>query len=285
MEMTNEKKEKHMEEKKMKNRTKSLVNAILLVVTLIVNAMGAFGLINGLSQKEVSDMYPTLITPAPSTFSIWSVIYTFLIVSIIVMIIKYKDAYYEQAINKISYLFWLSCALNVIWIISFSYDLIGLSTIFIFIFLVVMVLIIKQIGKIQTKGRFLLPITFGLYSGWLFIATVVNIAAWLVKIEWGRFGIAAEIWSVIILLVAVVLTFLVLLDTKNVVFPIPIAWAYFGIYNFLQAPEGFRGEYNLLPAVALVGIVLLIGLSAIQFYKNQYKIMPITSVSIDKEME
>ena len=49
----------------MKLKTKSWINAILLVLTLIVNAMGAMGVINGLSQKEISDMYQTLITPAP----------------------------------------------------------------------------------------------------------------------------------------------------------------------------------------------------------------------------
>lgn len=260
----------------MKLKTKSWINAIFLIVTLIVNGMGALGIINGLSQKEVSDMYQTLITPAPSTFSIWSVIYTFLIISIIVMIFKHQDSYYERAIDEISFLFWLSCALNIVWIVSFSYNLIGLSTIFIFAFLIVMVLIVERIGKIQTSGRYLLPITFGLYSGWLFIATVVNIAAGLVKAEWGRFGISEEIWSSVILLVAVGLTLLVLLKTKNALFPIPIAWAYFGIYNFLSAPEGFQGKYSLLPNVALIGIVLLIGLSAIQFYKNKYMVMPST---------
>lgn len=258
----------------MKLKTKSWINGILLVLTLIVNALGAIGVINGLSQKEISDMYQTLITPAPSTFSIWSVIYTFLIISIIVMVIKNKDSYYGRAIDEISSLFWLSCALNIVWIISFSYNLIGLSTIFIFAFLIVMVLIVERIGKIQTKNRFLLPITFGLYSGWLFIATVVNIAAWLVKIEWGGLGISAEIWASVILLVAVGLTLIVIIKTKNAIFPLPIAWAYFGIYNFLLAPEGFQGKYSLLPNIALIGIVLLIGLAAIQFYKNKYMIMP-----------
>jgi hypothetical protein len=263
----------------MKLKTKSLINGILLVLTLIVNAMGAIGVINGLSQKEISDMYQTLITPAPSTFSIWSVIYTFLIISIIVMIIKNKDSYYGRAIDEISSLFWLSCALNIVWIISFSYNLIGLSTIFIFAFLIVMVLIVERIGKIQTKNRFLLPITFGLYSGWLFIATVVNIAAWLVKIEWGGLGISAEIWASVILLVAVGLTLIVILKTKNAIFPLPIAWAYFGIYNFLLAPEGFQGKYSLLPNIALIGIVLLIGLAAIQFYKNKYMVMPKSTIN------
>ncbi len=258
----------------MKNKTKSWINAILLIATLIFNGMGAFGLINGLSQKEVSDMYPTLITPSPSTFSIWSVIYTFLIISIVVMIVKNNDSYYKRAIDEISFLFWVSCALNIIWIVSFSYNLIGLSTIFIFAFLIVMVLIVKRIGKIQIDRKWLLPITFGLYSGWLFIATVVNIAAWLVKIEWNRFGIAPEIWSVIILFIAVGLTSLVLLSTKNAVFPLPIAWAYFGIYKYLVAPGGYQGEFGMLQNVALIGIVFLIGLSGIQLYKNHYNVMP-----------
>jgi len=262
----------------MKHKTKSWINAVLLVFTLIVNGMGASGLINGLSQKEVSDMYPTLITPAPSTFSIWGIIYTFLIISIIFMIIKSEDPYYERVIDEISFLFWLSCALNIVWIVSFSYTFIGLSTIFIFAFLIVMVLIVKRIAKIQRRGRWLLPITFGLYSGWLFIATVVNIAAWLVKIQWGRFGISAEIWSSITPVLAVGLTLMVLQKTKNAIFPIPIAWAYFGIYNFLLSPDGYKGEYPLLQIVALIGIVILIVLSRMQFYKNQYNIMVSTSV-------
>lgn len=258
----------------MKTKTKAWINAILIVLTLIINAMGAFGLINDLSQQEVSDMYPTLITPAPSTFSIWSVIYALLIISIVVMIIKYRNRYFECAIEEISYLFWLSCLLNAIWIISFSYNLIGLSSLFIFAFLIVMVLIVKKIGKIQTKRRWLLPITFGMYAGWLFIATVVNIAAWLVKIEWDGFGLADEVWGSIILIIAVGLTFMVLLSIKNAIFPIPIAWAYFGIYNYLRAPDGYQGEYIILQYVALIGIVLLIGIASIQFYKNHYKVMP-----------
>jgi benzodiazapine receptor len=258
----------------MNIKTKSWINAILLLITLMVNGAGAFGLINNLSQKEVSDMYPTLITPSPSTFSIWSVIYTLLIISIVVMIIKNNNSYYERAINEISFLFWLSCALNIVWIVSFSYNLIGLSTIFIFAFLIIMVLVTKRIGKIHSQKRWLLPLTFGLYSGWLFIATVVNISAWLVKIEWGRFGIAAEIWSVAILLVAVVLTALVVLNTKNAIFPIPIAWAYFGIYN---AQLTTNGNTILLQSVSLIGIVLLVGVSAIQFYKNKYNIIPVVS--------
>ena len=166
------------------NRTKkSYINAVLLVITLIINFMGAIGLINGNSQKEVSDRYFTLITPAPITFSIWSIIYPLLIISIIVMIVKKNDSYYQKAVDEISELFWISCLMNIAWIISFSYLQIGSSVIFILLLLITLLLILQRVTKKHDGKHFLLPLTFGLYGGWLFIATIVNIAAWLVKIE------------------------------------------------------------------------------------------------------
>lgn len=258
------------EEEDMKKKTKAWINAILLLVTLIVNGMGAFGLINGLSQKEISDKYPTLITPAPSTFSIWSIIYVLLIMVVFVMIAKNREIYYSRAIDRISGLFWLTSVLNMVWIISFSFEWIGLSTLFIFALLITLLVIVNRIGAIDGSRRWLLPVAFGLYAGWLMIATVVNIAAWLVKIQWGRFGIAAEIWSMIILAVAIGLTLFVVMRVKNAVFPLPVAWAYFGIYNSLSASQ----MYGALQMVALAGTVVLAGLAAIQFIQNRYRVMP-----------
>lgn len=258
----------------MSAKIKSWINLGLLLLTLVVNALGSMGVINDLSQGEISDRYATLITPDSFAFSIWSVIYTLLFISIIVMIIKHQSPYFEKAIHKISYLFWATCILNITWIVTFSYLLIGWSTLFIFIFLGAMVLIIKQLGTIHSKKRWLLPLTFGLYGGWLFIATVVNIATWLVQIEWDGFGISDEVWTIAILIVAVLLTSLVMLNIKNAVFPLPVAWGYFGIYNNLFDPEGYQGDFTMLQWIALAGMVLLIGVAAIQLYKNRYGVMP-----------
>ena len=100
---------------------KAWVNLIFLAVTLVINTLGAKGLINGLTQKQISDMYITLITPSPATFSIWSVIYSLLLISIMAMIIKNNDPYYQRAVDQISTLFRVSCALNIAWIIIFSF--------------------------------------------------------------------------------------------------------------------------------------------------------------------
>lgn len=253
---------------------KTWINLMFLVVTLAINLLGAIGVINGFTQKQISDMYVTLITPSPTTFSIWSVIYSLLIISVIVMIVKRNDPYYQSAIDQITLLFRISCILNIAWIVSFSYVQLELSVLFILGFVIALSLICQKLLKIQEGKRWLLPLSFGLYTGWLFIATVVNIAATLVKLEWNRFGISDDVWAIIILIVAVLLIIVSLLKNLNATFPLPIAWAYFGIYQFLSSPEGFNGKYPVVQMVSLGGMAILLGAAVIQLYRNQFLILP-----------
>ncbi|SEL21360.1 TspO and MBR related proteins [Carnobacterium iners] len=253
---------------------KAWINGLFFIVTLVVNALGAFGFINGLSQNEISDKYQTLITPDPSAFSIWSAIYILLGISIITMIVKKDDSYYQKALNKISLVFVFSSLLNIAWIIAFSYLQLVLSTVFILAFSVTLALICIKLLEINDGRHFLLPLSFGLYAGWLFIASVVNVAATLVKANWDGFGIELEILASGTLIVAVLLVFIVMLKIQNVIFPLPIAWAYFGIHKFLTSPEGFNGDFTTLQTVSLVGLVALVLISVFQLYKNHFVLIP-----------
>lgn len=265
----------YLEVELVARRTKAWINAAVLGITLVINWMGAVGIINGLSQREVSDMNPTLITPSPAAFSIWGVIYALLLVSVAVLIWKHDDTYYGQALDRISPLFWFSSALNVAWIAAFSYLQLGLSTLFIFAFVVTLAFILRELRSIHRGREWLLPLAFGLYGGWLFIATVVNVAAWLVSIEWQRFGLAENVWGTIILVVAVGLVIGVLLQHRNAVFPLPIAWAYFGIYRALVSPEGAGGQYGGMQAAALIGMAALVLTAAVQFVQNERSLYPV----------
>lgn len=258
----------------MKTTQKAWINGLFLAVTLVINTLGAFGFINGLSQKEVSDMYVTLITPSPATFSIWGVIYSLLIISVIAMIIKKDAPYYKSAVNQISALFRISCILNIAWIIAFSYVQIELSVLIVFGFVITLSLICRELLKVNDGKHRLLPLSFGIYTGWLFIATVVNTSAMLVKLKWNGFGVADDIWAIIVLIIAIVLVIAVLSKIRNAAFPLPIAWAYFGIYQFLNAPKGFQGAFALLQNVALAGVFVLVTLAAIRFYRNGMSLIP-----------
>lgn len=255
----------------MSTKAKAWLNLILLLVTLGVNYMGATGMINNSSQAEISGRYQTLITPAGFAFSIWSVIYTLLLVSTIVMIIKHEDSYYARAINEISPLFWLTLVFNMLWIVTFSYLQIGISTIFIFGYVLTLAVILRKLLPINQERHWLLPLTFGLNTGWLFIATVVNVSAYLVQIEWNGFGIASETWAAIMLSVSVILALLVLLRVKNAAFPLPIAWAYWGINRELSS----IGGYPTLEIIALAGMIVLLGLAVYSFVRNRTAVIPV----------
>lgn len=59
------------------------------------------------------------------------------------------------------------------------------------------------------------PLTFGLNAGWLFITSVVNVSAYLVQIEWDRFGISDGTWAIIMLVTSVALVLIVGLNIEK----------------------------------------------------------------------
>ena len=88
------------------------------------------------------------------------------------------------------------------------------------------------------------------------------------------FGINFEILASGTLIIAIFLVLIVMRSIQNVIFPLPIAWAYLGIYNFLISPEGFNGEFTILQLVTLVGLGILILISVFQLYRNNFALIP-----------
>lgn len=258
----------------MKTAFKAWVNMIVFVVLLVINYASSTGLINNTNQKEMSDKYLTPITPAPFTFSIWGVIYTFIFISLVLMILNRNKTSYRTIIDNISPLFWLSSLFNIGWIVIFLYDKILISSVFIVAFTIVLAFINKTIVKHNDKKKNILALSFGLYNGWLLIATIVNIAAYLVKIEWDRWGLSEEIWGVVLLSLALLMAIAMMTWLKNAAFSIPAAWACFGIYKFLVSSNGLTSDYSLLPIVALVYMGLLLIGSVVQFKLNKWKLIP-----------
>lgn len=260
----------------MTTKMKSWLNIGLLLVTLLVNFLGASGLINGMSQADVSAKYPTLITPAGFTFSIWGVIYSLLLIATLWMAKNVTQRQTKQLIENISPHIWLTLTSNMIWIILFSFELIGLSTIFILIYLLGLIAILMKLKSWNGDGKWFYSLAFGLNTGWLLIASLVNIAAYLVKIDWSGFGIGENIWAGIAIVIAIVMTWLISNFTKNAVLGLPVAWAFFGIWQALNQ----NGNYVTLVISSIVGIFILFCIVIRQFIKNGYNIVPKVSSEI-----
>ena len=62
------------------DRRRQLVILATYVVTVVVNGLAVALPLNGQTTAEISDRYPTLVTPAGYVFSIWSLIYLALLI-------------------------------------------------------------------------------------------------------------------------------------------------------------------------------------------------------------
>jgi tryptophan-rich sensory protein len=113
--------------------------------------VAATGLIGGKTTAQVSDAYPTLVTPAGYVFSIWSVIYVLLGVFAIAQALPrgYARVYRE----KIGWLFVLSCIFNIAWLFLWQFELLPASVVVMFLLLSTIILIYTrlEIGRSTVK--------------------------------------------------------------------------------------------------------------------------------------
>lgn len=86
--------------------------------------------LGGMTTQELSDKYANPFTPIGFTFSIWSVIYTLLLIFSILPLVNYfrgKTQKNKLIEKNIGYLYVISCALNGAWILAWQYQFVGLS--------------------------------------------------------------------------------------------------------------------------------------------------------------
>jgi tryptophan-rich sensory protein len=86
-------------------------NIAAFIITLIINGLSNTTLIGGRTTAEVSNSYPTLITPAGYVFSIWGIIYVLLGIYLVYQVLpSQKNATFQKQING---LFILTNVFNV----------------------------------------------------------------------------------------------------------------------------------------------------------------------------
>jgi hypothetical protein len=171
-----------------------IANAIALVITIIINYLSNTGVFNGNTIAGISDRYPALFTPAVYAFSIWGLIYPGLLIFVIYQGFSlFKKPEARALVERIGWWFVISCLANSCWVLAWLYELTGLSVL---IMLTLFFSLLKIIWRtdmeltdppLKTVAFFWWP--FCLYSGWISIALITNIAAYLKKINWYGWGV------------------------------------------------------------------------------------------------
>jgi len=239
----------------LKNWTLYIAQVIAFLATLYVNYLANAKPINGLTSKEVSDMFTNKLVPAGITFAIWGVIYAllggYLVYYAIMLIKKRSDVLYQ--FEELAPAFLASCVINSCWMISFHHLKLGLSLLLMIGLISCLTYIfIKTQSKIQLS---LWPkMAFEAYFAWINVATVANICAFLVFMKWGRFGMSELTWAWIVFLVLISIASYITIKYKTILYPLVISWAAFGIYTKLgmTAPDATFTSFTMIASILFV---------------------------------
>ncbi|MEO5995318.1 MAG: hypothetical protein ABIN89_01390 [Chitinophagaceae bacterium] len=209
------------------------ISAFLLVIVL--NSLAVFLPLNGKTTGQLSDLYPNLFTPAGLTFSIWSLIYLMLLGFVIYQaIVLFKTQHpSRKKIILISWPFLVNCLANAAWIVAWHFEQVVLS-VFIMLILLISLIVIHSRLQLALPAKPLaeklwLDYPFSLYFGWISIATIANITALLVHLNWNGGGISSPAWTVVMISIGTLLNVYMILFKKNLAFGLVGIWAFYGI--------------------------------------------------------
>ncbi|MBM7802350.1 hypothetical protein JOE58_001601 [Curtobacterium luteum] len=182
---------------------------IVVVVSAVVAVIGSFigsGAAGGTPIQNASggalSASSTSIAPDGPAFGIWSVIYLGLIVYAVRQLFRTAD---DERHARLALPATLSLLLNAAWILAVQFGFLWASEPIIVALLAVLVWTFVVLRRTRPSGvveAIVTDGTFGLYLGWVCVATAANTAAVLTAAGFRGFGLGQDVWGVLVAAVA-----------------------------------------------------------------------------------
>ena len=245
----------------------AILNSISILAVIAINGIAGSTGIFGETVGSISDKYSTLFTPAGYAFSIWGIIYLGLIVFAIFQNIRaFKNEADSEFILQIGPWMVLNSLANIAWIFAWLSEHIGLSLLLMLIILGTLIVMISRLNMERWDAPFPIiafiwwPIC--IYSGWIAVATIANVSAFLVSIQWLALFSAIN-WTVIMILVAVALN-LLMIRFRNM-----REFAAVGVWALLAIALRHWDAIELIQWTALLGALVLFIALSVHAYINR----------------
>lgn len=193
-----------------------LGNILTLFFAIVANFFVGAQLLGLPSINEISDKYATYLTPAGYAFSIWSLIYILLIGFVAY---QARDILKSRPENNLPQLvgpfFIIASICNGLWTYVFVSEMVGLSVVILLLLTMSLYVLLWRL-KIAVDDPPIKTIVYVwwplmIYTGWVTVASVVNIASWLKSINVTLTPLSASV--VLIGLASILVTLLI---TRNV---------------------------------------------------------------------
>ncbi len=220
------------------------INLLLFGGMLFMNYLANALPLNNKTTGQLSDAYPNLFVPAGITFSIWGIIYLLLAAWCVFQF----TAKGKPVTGNIGWLFAVSCLLNGLWIVAWHYEKLPLSLLIMLGLLATLILINMTVRNLPLG---LTKAAFGIYLGWISIATIANVTALLVNLKWGAFGVSEQTWTIIMVAIGAVIVSIAIIRLANPFIGFAVVWAFAGI--ILKRSD----DYRLIVMAASIAIIVV----------------------------
>ena len=241
-----------------KDLLRQFVNVVTFILTVVVNVLANALPLNGMNSGEISDRFAIYFVPAGYVFSIWSIIYLTLLVFTIYQALPSQRE--NPRLRNIGYWFALSGLANCAWLFLWHYEFFLFTWIVMLILLVSLIMIYLRldIGRtmVSLTEQLLVNLPFSIYLGWITVATIANITQVLFYINWNGWGIAPQVWAVIMLVVAVIVGLIMAWARADIAYLLVLAWAFAGIADKQASVELVANAAWISTVFVLVAVVL-----------------------------
>ncbi len=239
---------------------RAVLVAVATVATIVFNGLATTGRLNGVMTNEISDRYPTVVTPAGYAFSIWGLIYFGMIAFTIYQLLPSKLVRFRN----IRTLYIVSCVFNCGWLYFWHQYSIGICVVLILGLLATLALINIKLKDAQSvRDAVFTKAPFGIYFGWVTAAAIVNFVLYLKYIG---VEMSDSSWNLLgggCLILATLVALLVRVKLRNFFYPLAIAWAITGI-----AIQQRGNTAVILTAAICVVISLVLSMSFVMDLKG-----------------
>jgi hypothetical protein len=220
-----------------KNTLRQIITALTVIVVITMNILANAIPFNGKNTGEISDAFKVLFVPAGYVFSIWGLIYIGLIAYGIFQMLPFQRD--NPRLKAIFWPFVIGQLANIAWLFAWHYGIFWLTVILMLVLLASLMIIYLRLNvnrvKVVSGERWMVHLPFSVYLGWISVATIANISdvIWYYAMRPAGsttfLGIPEVTWTVIMLIIAALLGFLMAFFRRDIAFILVLAWAFAGI--------------------------------------------------------
>lgn len=215
----------------MKDILRQVSVIVTVVATIVVNTLANALPINGLNTGQISDRFEVYFVPAGYVFSIWGLIYIGLIAFTIFQALPSQRQ--NPRMRATGWWVTLGGLANIAWIFLWHYEIFPITILAMAVLLITLIITYLRLGigrtQVPTAEKWAVRVPFSIYLGWITVATVANATSLLDFLEWDGFGLAPEIWMVIMLGAVLIISALMSFTRRDVAYSLVILWALVGI--------------------------------------------------------